>query len=198
MAIAKGKNEMQASIDDTASALVQLTNELENYYTNRALALDKHIMDLRRENPREAPEVLHCMESPTHCIKDIYDEMHRETMEMLVCRVYSFVEKHMEEFLKRIPLSKTQAKKSLTGKDVSDIVKFYSAINARFKLSIQSISDIWKGYDEFHILRKDIEHHYDYDYQPKDIPISYILTNIKQATELLLFIEENTRINPSF
>ena len=198
MAFAKGKNEMQASIDDTALALVQLTNEFENYYTKRVLELDNQIKDLRRENPNEAPEILYCMESPILGIKDIYDEMHRETMEMLLCRVYSFVEKHMEEFLKRIPLSKTQAQKSLTGKGVSNIVKFFSAINTRFNLSIQSVSELWKDYEEFHKLRKDIEHHFDYDYQQKDIHINYILDNIEQAKKLLHFIEENTRNNPSF
>ena len=191
MPFAKGRNEMQASIDDTASALVLLTNEIESYYSQKISELSFQIEKIRKDNLNEAPEVLHCMESPNTNINWIYDEMHENTLEMLLCKVYSYVEKHMEALLKRIPLTGKKARKAYKGEGVSDIEKYYAVLKEKYNLQKQNVTDIWKDYEKFHELRKGIVHRYNYDRDT--ITANYILSNIEQAKALLNYIEDNTR-----
>jgi len=192
MAFAKGRNEMRASIDDTASALVQLTKEMESYYNQKVSELSAQIDNVRKDNPNEDLEVLNCMTSSIFGIRDIYDEMHLETMEMLICKVYSFAEKHLGELLKRIPMTENKARKRLDGEGVSDIVKYYAVLHEKFNLSKSSVSEIWRDYEGFHTLRKNIVHHF--DYEKKGINANYVLSNIEQAKELLLYVEEYSRV----
>lgn len=191
MAIAKGKNEMQASIDDTAAALITLTNEMEAYYNQRRRDLEAQLEKIREKNQNEDSEIIQSIISSSD-FRWIYDEMHQETLEMLVCKVYSFAEKHMGEMLKRIHLKEKQAKELGQGQGVSDMETYYMAIQKRFGIS-ESISEKWIGYKDFHRLRKDIVHHH--DNEKKDVSANYILSNINQVKELLLYVEEVSRSN---
>lgn len=191
MPFAKGKNEMQASIDDTASALIQLTNEIDYYYNQKVADLDSQLEIIRKDNPNEEPEILSCMESPIIGTKWIYDEMYIDTLEMLVCKVYSFVEKHLAELLKRVPISKRTAKNRYKGKGMSDVEKFYASLYDKFKYSRQGVSDIWKDYERMHTIRNDVVHRY--YHERANITANFILSNIEQAKELLQYVEECTR-----
>ena len=69
MAFAIGRNEMRASIDDTASALVQLTKEMESCYNQKVSELSAQIDNVRKDNPNEGSR-----SSKLHDIFDIWNQ----------------------------------------------------------------------------------------------------------------------------
>lgn len=99
MSIAKGRNNMLASIEDSASMLNSLVNELDRFYSNKLNDFERKIDLLRIENKNEEPEVICSMCSDWNYAISIYDELFTETKEMLICKVYSYTEKHMSELL---------------------------------------------------------------------------------------------------
>lgn len=99
MAIAKGRNNMLASIEDSASLLNNLVDELDRFYSSKLTDYEKRIELLKTENSEENPEVLYSMCSEWNYAICIYDEFFTETKEMLVPKVYSYAEKHLNEIL---------------------------------------------------------------------------------------------------
>ena len=97
MAIANGRNNMLASIEDSASMLNNLVDELDRFYSNKLTDFERKIDLLRIENKNEEPKVLCSMCSDWNYAISIYDELFTETKEMLICKVYSYAEKHMKK-----------------------------------------------------------------------------------------------------
>ena len=99
MAIANGRNNMLASIEDSAFMLNSLVDELDRFYSNKLTDFERKIDLLRIENKNEEPKVLCSMCSDWNYAISIYDELFTETKEMLICKVYSYAEKHMNKLL---------------------------------------------------------------------------------------------------
>ena len=115
-------------------------------------------------------------------------------MEMIVSKVYSYVEKHLYMICDRIKYDRKKVARiyerdNHTGKG-SDIEKIFYVINKLYCLEKQKISDYWSDFVLFHKLRTYIEHHN--NYQKQLVKIEFIISNINQAKILLNAIEMST------
>lgn len=169
MAIAKGRNNMLASIEDSASMLNSLVNELDRFYSNRLNDFERKFDLLRIENKNEEPEVLCSMCSDWNYAISIYDELFTETKEMLICKVYSYTEKHMSELLSMLGYSHNKISKEYQNhhpstQGISDIDKCCYILQNNFGLEQNLLDVYWPIFYDFHKLRKDIEHRYNHSY----------------------------------
>ncbi|MBR4963563.1 MAG: hypothetical protein IKY54_06665, partial [Muribaculaceae bacterium] len=163
MAISKGRNELQASIEDIAIMLESLTLDINSYYRNKINDIEDNITRIKKDNPKEDFEILQSMTDLLVQEIEFYKEFHKVALEMLLVKVFSYAEKHFEILLSRVSYNRSKAKKEYSKngqptKDVSDIEKFFYILKKHKKLSIVQISDIWIDYKAFHLLRNDITH----------------------------------------
>ena len=59
MAIARGRNNIQASIEDEAYLLICAATEINQYYKNKCIEILSRIEEIKKENMTENPEVIH-------------------------------------------------------------------------------------------------------------------------------------------
>lgn len=195
MAISKGRNELQASIEDIAIMLESLTIDINSYYSNKINDIEDNITRIKKDNPKEDFEILQSMTDMLVQEIEFYKEFHKVALEMLLVKVFSYAEKHFEILLSRVSYNRSKAKKEYSKdgqptKDVSDIEKFFYILKKHKKLSIVQISDIWIDYKTFHLLRNDITHRKAHN---NSIDIDYINSNLTQISKLLMIIEAETR-----
>lgn len=195
MAISKGRNELQASIEDIAIMLESLTLDINSYYSNKINDIEDNITRIKKDNPKEDFEILQSMTDLLVQEIEFYKEFHKVALEMLLVKVFSYAEKHFEILLSRVSYNRSKAKKEYSKdgqptKDVSDIEKFFYILKKHKKLSIVQISDIWIDYKAFHLLRNDITHRKAHN---NSIDIDYINSNLTQISKLLMIIEAETR-----
>ena len=195
MAISKGRNELQASIEDIAIMLESLTLDINSYYRNKINDIEDNITRIKKDNPKEDFEILQSMTDLLVQEIEFYKEFHKVALEMLLVKVFSYAEKHFEILLSRVSYNRSKAKKEYSKdgqptKDVSDIEKFFYILKKHKKLSIVQISDIWIDYKAFHLLRNDITHRKAHN---NSIDIDYINSNLTQISKLLMIIEIETR-----
>ena len=195
MAISKGRNELQASIEDIAIMLESLTLDINSYYRNKINDIEDNITRIKKDNPKEDFEILQSMTDLLVQEIEFYKEFHKVALEMLLVKVFSYAEKHFEILLSRVSYNRSKAKKEYSKdgqptKDVSDIEKFFYILKKHKKLSIVQISDIWIDYTAFHLLRNDITHRKAHN---NSIDIDYINSNLTQISKLLMIIEIETR-----
>lgn len=196
MAIANGRNNMLASIEDSASMLNSLVDELDRFYSNKLTDFERKIDLLRIENKNEEPTVLCSMCSDWNYAISIYDELFTETKEMLICKVYSYAEKHMNKLLSMLgynhnKISKEYKDSKPSTQGVSDIDKCCYILYSHFDFEQNLLDRYWPMFKDFHKLRKDIEHHFDHSYVTIDIKM--IKNNLDYALRLLRHIELVTR-----
>lgn len=195
MAISKGRNELQASIEDIAIMLESLTIDINSYYSNKINDIEDNITRIKKDNPKEDFEILQSMTDLLVQEIEFYKEFHKVALEMLLVKVFSYAEKHFEILLSRVSYNRSKAKEEYSKdgqptKDVSDIEKFFYILKKHKKLSIVQISDIWIDYKAFHLLRNDITHRKAHN---NSIDIDYINSNLTQISKLLMIIEAETR-----
>ncbi len=195
MAIANGRNNILASIEDSSSLLNSLVDELDRFYSNILTNYEGKINKFKTANPNEDPEVLHSMYTEWNYAISIYNEFFSETKEMLVSKVYSYAEKHMNKLLSMLGYSRTtiskEYKKKNSTQGISDIEKCCYILQNHFGLQHNLLDGYWPMFKKFHKLRKDIEHHYDHSYISIDIKL--IKNNLDYALQLLKHIELVTR-----
>ena len=192
MAFSKGRNELQASIEDTASVLISLSEEINSFYSCKIIAIKDDIRKL--QNADVEKEELDSMLFPLYQLEELYNSLYIEAMEMIVSKVYSYVEKHLYMICDRIKYDRKKVARiyerdNHTGKG-SDIEKIFYVINKLYYLEKQKISDYWSDFVLFHKLRTYIEHHN--NYQKQLVKIEFIISNINQAKSLLNVIEMST------
>lgn len=196
MAITNGRNNMLASIEDSASLLNNLVDELDIFYSSKLTDYEKRIELLKTENSEENPEVLYSMSSEWNYAICIYDEFFTETKEMLVPKVYSYAEKHLNEILSMLGYSRNVISKEYKNSNhstqgISDIEKCCYILQNHFGLQQNLLDGYWPMFNKFHKLRKNIEHHYGYRYISIDTKL--IKNNLDCALQLLKHIELLTR-----
>lgn len=196
MTIAKGRNEIQASIEDYAQILNTLACEIDAFYKDEIKKINTQIKLLILENSDEDSEIVNDIISPQNELIDLYENLRRQAFEMLVSKIYSYVEKHIEELLKRISYTRNKSinkykKEHVTTQGISDIEKHFYVIQQYYQLSRNIIPIFLTDFEKIHKLRNDIEHHYTYSWS--EISIEFIKKNIEQAKDLLLHIEKITR-----
>ena len=196
MVVAKGRNNMLASIEDSASLLNSLVDELDIFYTNKLTECKRKIELFKTENATVDPEVLYSMFSELNYAISIYEELFFETKEMLISKIYSYAEKHMTELLLLLgynhnKISKEYRDNNPSTQGISDIDKCCYILQKHFGLENQLLDVYWPNFTVFHKLRKNIEHHYNSDYVTIDIKM--IKNNLCNAQQLLKHIEFVTR-----
>ena len=128
---------------------------------------------------------------------ELYQELHVQTLQLLVPKVYSFAEKHIEGLLERLSYTIKKAKieydKDFGSKSqcISLIEKGCYIICKHCDLLYDKQMSTWNGFKDFHAVRKTIVHRYNMDV--KNINIEYIRRNIEAAKKLLLSLEYATR-----
>ena len=195
MAISKGRNDLQASIEDTRTLLGTLAIDIDSYYSGKITNNENDIKRIKDNNPNEDFEIIQSMVNMPEKEIEFYKEFHRVTLEILLVKVFSYAERHFEILLSRLSYNRNKAKSEYS-KDgqpmngISDIEKYFYILKKYKKISIVEISDIWKDYNVFHLLRNDIAHRKNYN---KSIDINYIKNNLAQIFQLLITIEADTR-----
>lgn len=187
---------MLASIENSASMLNSLVNELDRFYSNKLNDFERKIDLLRIENKNEEPEVLCSMCSEWNYAISVYDDFFIETKEMLISKVYSYAEKHMTELLSMLGYSHKKISNeykscSPSTQGISDIEKCFYILHKYFGLKHNLIDVYWPMFKDFHKLRKAIEHRYDHSYTTIDIKM--IKSNLKYALQLLKHVKLVTR-----
>ncbi len=195
MAISKGRNELQASIGDTRIILESLAIDIDSYYRGKIINIENHIKNIKESNPNEEFEILQSITNTHKQELEIYEEFHRVALEALLVKVFSYAERHFEILLSRLSYNRNKvtreySKDRQTTNGISDIEKYFYILKKYKKISIVEISDIWKDYNVFHLLRNDIVHRKIYN---NSIDIDYIKINLAQIFQLLITIETETR-----
>lgn len=196
MTIANGRNNMLASIEDSASMLYSLVDELDRFYSNKLNDFKRKIDLLRIENKNEEPEVLCSICFDWNYAISIYDELFTETKEMLICKIYSYAEKHTNELLSMLgynhkKISNEYKSSNPSTQGISDIEKCCYILQNYFGLEQNLLEMYWPIFKDFHKLRKDVEHRYNHSYT--SININMIKSNLDHAVGLLKHIELVTR-----
>ena len=196
MAISKGRNELQASIEDTAIMLETLTIDINSYYGQKINNIENNIIRIKENSSNEDFEILQSMTDLLVQEIELYKEFHKVALEMILVKVFSYAEKQFELLLSRLSYNRKIAIK-LYSKDgqptnsISDIEKFFYILKKYKKLTIIQISDIWIDYNTFHLLRNNITHRNAHN---KSINIGYLKSNLTQISKLLMTIEAETRL----
>lgn len=195
MAISKGRNELEASIEDKFAIINSLATDINSYYLERINSIKDDIKRIKENNPNEDFEILQSITNTQKQEIEIYEEFYRVTLEMLLVKVYSYAEKHLEILLSRLLYNRNKAineykKDGQPTNNVSDIEKYFYILNKYKNLNIARISDIWIDYNKFHLLRNDIVHH---KAHKNSIKIDYIHSNLTQISKLLSIVESKTR-----
>lgn len=194
MAIAKGRNDLQASIEDYAKMLDTLACDIDSFYKKEIENINRQIKI--SDESSDDYEIKYSIKVQYEDVIELYESLHNQSFEMLISKIYSYAEKHMEELLKRISYSRNKSadeykkdKGNIHG--ISDIEKHFYVIRKHNNLPEMNISEFWKDFKAIHQLRNNIEHHYSHSAKP--ISIEYIKSNIVQAEKMLLHIERITQ-----
>lgn len=194
MAFSQGRNEIQSSIEDSASVLFILSEEINSFYSNKINAINDEIRNLQYNNTKLEIEELNSLLFPYNQLKDMYNSLYIESMEMIVSKVYSYAEIHFYMLINRINYKRKRVariyKQDNPGKQGSDIEKAFYVIKKNYCLEKQRLSCYWNDFELIHKLRTNIVHHNNYKKQL--INIEFIKDNINQVRNLLNTIEKIT------
>ena len=196
MVFGNARNEIQSRIEDGAYLLLNLVDEVNDFFFYKISLIKEEIRTIKEDNKDMDYEEIQSILSPYQQIEEFYNNLCEEAMQMLVSKVYSYAEKHIELILFRIGSSIKKAQKEyrkthISVEGISDIEKSFYVISNNFNVGISEISEIWRDYKYMHEIRKKIEHHCgDENYS---INKDYLISNIQQIKELLCLLEANTR-----
>lgn len=189
---AKGRNDIQVSVEDMSQAIKILAYDINEFYTDKIKTIESKIDEVKKQNAGIADEEIGVVNFYNYQLLEIFSNSHMEAMEAIVSKVYSYAEKHMQMMVESIGYDLKHIQKEYKAdaqpcSGVSDIEKMFYIINKHYSLPFSEISDAWSNYYDIHMLRKNIEHRY--DYEKRLIKIEYIIQNIEQVEEMLKVIE---------
>lgn len=104
MAIAKGRNDLQASIEDYAKMLDTLACDIDSFYKKEIENINRQIKI--SDESSDDYEIKYSIKVQYEDVIELYESLHNQSFEMLISKIYSYAEKHMEELLKRISYSR--------------------------------------------------------------------------------------------
>lgn len=187
MGVSKGRNMDAASIEDNANLLIEFTKDVFNLYDKKIENIEKEISNLK--------QVEDFVSSSLEFAEETVRSLMQMSMEIMLLKVYSYAEKHLEQLLSRVSLCRKQAVdlyksdyKDVRG--VSDVEKYYYALQKHSDLP--DLCSVWTDFKTVHKMRVNIEHRYVHPCY--SINKDYIIKNINQAKELLIIVERSTRI----
>lgn len=174
--IAKGKNDLQAHIDEYAIVLERLLSEvpeqIKSSFYELEQEIDKTVDDLPDEEActiKDALAMAYRMDDKTEMLESFY-----KSMVIMVC---SYCEKTL---LMMLP-TKTKVKQE---KEESKIDALFRVIKSTYNLNeIDSVEILWSNKKNFIQFRNDIVHGKEYDNTL--LTSEYINSNLKMAKHLL-------------
>ena len=153
MAIAKGRNDLQASIEDYAKMLDTLACDIDSFYKKEIENINRQIKI--SDESSDDYEIKYSIKVQYEDVIELYESLHNQSFEMLISKIYSYAEKHMEELLKRISYSRNKSadeykkdKGNIHG--ISDIEKHFYVIRKHNNLPEMNISEFWKDFKAIH------------------------------------------------
>ena len=90
MAFSKGRNELQASIEDTRVILESLAIDIDSYYRGKIVNIENQIKSIKESNLNEDFEILQSITNAQEQEIEIYKEFHRVALEILLVKVFSY------------------------------------------------------------------------------------------------------------
>lgn len=198
MAFAKGRNNMQAYIEDSLEQMRSLVNILHSFFSDKIERKKNKVKSLIEDCKNEDVDVVESMVEYHKEEIAFWEDFFKETLESLLIKIYSIAEFCMEQILlKRIGYKRKDALKEYKKdqqptENVSDIEKYFYVLKKSKNLTIERITDLWTDYASFHEKRKNIVHMKDSE-KNIDVNIDYIMSNINQIAKLLNVLEKETR-----
>lgn len=189
---AKGRNEIQASIEDMAQAIKNLAYDINEFYTDKIKTIESKIEEVKKQNVDLADEEIGVVNYYNCQLLEIFSNSHIEAMETIVSKVYSYAEKHMQMIVEKVGynLNKVRREYSKDGqpiKHISNIEKMFYIIKKHYSLPYSALADVWNEYSDIHNLRNMIVHKHSYERQL--IKIEYIIQNLDQIERMLKGME---------
>ena len=173
--IAKGKNDLQAHIDEYAIVLerllVEVPEQIKSSFCELEQEIDKTAADLPSEEActiKDSLEMAYRMDDKTEMLESFY-----KSMVIMVC---SYCETTL---LSMLPTDIQEQYKN-KGRKI-DI--YYKAIQKYYGVKLQPIGKVWKGKCDFVKFRNDITHGKEYDNTL--LAYEYLNSNLKMAKHLL-------------
>ena len=102
MVFGKARNEIQSRIEDGAYLLLNLVDEVNDFFFYKISLIKEEIRTIKEDNKDMDYEEIQSILSPYQQIEEFYNNLFEEAMQMLVSKVYSYAEKHIELILFRI------------------------------------------------------------------------------------------------
>lgn len=198
MAFAKGRNNMQAYIEDSLEQMRSLVNILHSFFSDKIERKKNKVKSLIEDCKNEDVDVVESMVEYHKEEIAFWEDFFKETLESLLIKIYSIAEFCMEQILlermgyKRKDALREYKKDQQPTENVSDIEKYFYVLKKSKNLTIERITDLWTDYASFHEKRKNIVHMKDSE-KNIDVNIDYIMSNINQIAKLLNVLEKETR-----
>lgn len=198
MAFAKGRNNLQADIEDSLEQMRSLVNILHSFFSDEIERKKNDVKTLIEDNKNEDVDVVESMVKYHKEEVAFWEDFFKETLESLLIKIYSIAEFCMEQILlermgyKRKDALREYKKDQQPTENVSDIEKYFYVLKKSKNLTIERITDLWTDYASFHEKRKNIVHMKDSE-KNIDVNIDYIMSNINQIAKLLNVLEKETR-----
>lgn len=173
--ISKGRNILQAQIDDTAIVLDRLLSEVSRQikasFKELEKVIDEEVVDMPYE---EAWSVKSSME--TACRMEDETEMLESFYKSMVIMICSYCETTL---LSMLPID-IQKQYKYKGKKIDS---YYKAIQENYDIKLKPIGKLWRGKRGFIKFRNDITHGKEYD--TTLLNSEYINSNLKMVKHLL-------------
>lgn len=198
MAFAKGRNNMQAYIEDSLEQIQSLVVVMHSFFSDEIERKKNDVKTIIEDNKNEDVYAVERMIKYHEKEVALWDDFFIETLELLLSKIYSIAEFCIEQILlKRIGYKRKDALKEYKqdqqpAENVSDIEKYFYVLKKSKNLTIERITDLWTDYASFHEKRKNIVHMKDSE-ENIDVNIDYIMSNINQIAKLLNVLEKETR-----
>lgn len=173
--IAKGRNDLQAYIDEYAIVLerllVEVPEQIKSSFRELEQEIDKTAADLPREEActiKDSLIMAYRIGDETIMLESFY-----KSMVIMIC---SYCETTL---LSMLPID-IQKQYKYKGKKIES---YYKAIQEHYGVKLQPIGKVWKGNYDFVKFRNGITHGKEYDNTL--LTSEYLYTNLKMAKHLL-------------
>lgn len=186
--ISKGRNILQAQIDDTTIVLDRLLSEVPKQIKASFKELEKEIdeagVGLSHEEAYTVKESLaraYRMEDETEMLESFY-----KSMVIMIC---CYCERTL---LSMLPID-IQKQLKYKGKKIES---YYKAIQEHYDIKLKSIGELWRGQRGFIKFRNDITHGREYDAEL--LTYENLNSNLKMVKHLLRTTADIISRHPNF
>lgn len=193
MSFSRGRNNIEASIIDSAIIYHELLDELESFFKNK---IDNIVCIIEEEKGylHENKELFANIQQPYMELIFHYQEIFQECLEMLLIKIYSYIEKHLEVLMGTLGIKTREAviNKPIKGKvqRKSKIELYYLAIQKACSFEA-SLIEKWAGFQEFRTTRNSIVHNK--QTTNKQLTTKYLKESLHYGNDILLYIELQIR-----